>query len=364
VAVSGKRDDFIVHQEYPLNAEPTSAALDGRPLTPLDTFYCRNHGPIQHADPDRWRLQVDGLVDHPLSLSLAELRDRFPQRTVVATVQCAGNRRAELAAVRPIPGQVPWGAAAISTARWTGVTLADVLARAGLQPGAEHVAFEEADVASRPSESPVFGGSIPVAKATAGEVLLAWRMNDEPLPDVHGGPLRVVVPGYIGARSVKWLQRVTAQARPSDNFYQAKDYVLLPDDADPAEAARGGGLRLGVAALNTAILRPEDGQTVPAGPVQVSGYAAAGDDRGVARVDVSIDGGRHWQHADLDTAPEPWAWRLWRLTVQLPPGPAQIVARAWDTSASTQPERVEHVWNPLGYMNTAWSRVHVTCAAV
>jgi sulfite oxidase len=360
----GKRDDFIVHQQDPFNAEPTPAALDGRSVTPLDMFYCRNHGPVQPIDPQRWRLQVDGLVERALSLSLPEIQQRFAERTVVATVQCAGNRRGELAAVRPIPNQLLWGPAAISTARWTGVALADVLADAGLQAGVEHVAFQEADVAPRPNGTPVFGGSIPIAKALAGEVLLAWRMNDETLPAVHGAPLRVVVPGYIGARSVKWLQRITAQAQPSENYFQAKDYCLLPEDADPAEAERGRGLHLGVAPLNAAILRPEPGQTVPVEAVQVSGYAAAGDDRGVARVDVSVDGGRHWQHADLDAAAGPWAWRLWRVTLQLPPGPAQIVARAWDTSGSTQPERVEHVWNPLGYINTAWSRVHVTCTPV
>jgi sulfite oxidase len=350
-----------MHEEFPLNAEPTPAALDRRPLTPLETFYCRNHGPIQQIDPDTWRLEVVGLVDRPLSLSLPELQHQFAHRTVVATLQCAGNRRAELAAARPIPDQILWGPAAISTARWTGAVLADVLAYAGLRPQAEHVAFVEADTVSGPSRSAVFGGSIPVAKAMAGEVLLAWQMNDAALPAVHGAPLRVIVPGYIGARSVKWLQQISAQQQPSDNYFQAKDYRLLPADADPAEAKQGHGLSLGVAALNAAILCPEEGQTLPAGPVQVSGYAAAGDHRGVVRVDVSVDSGRHWQQADLGAAPGPWAWRLWQLTVHLPPGPAQIVARAWDTSASTQPERAEHVWNPLGYMNTAWSRVRVTC---
>jgi sulfite oxidase len=357
-----KRDDTIVHEEDPYNAEPTPSALDRRPVTPLDAFYGRNHGPIQQIDPDAWHLELGGLVDRPLTLSLAELQRQFGHRTVVATLQCAGNRRAELAAVRPIPGQTPWGPAAIATAEWTGAALADVLAYASLHPEVGHVAFLEADAVPRPSGSPLFGASIPVAKATAGEVLLAWQMNGVPLPVVHGAPLRVVVPGYIGARSVKWLQRITAQEHPSANYFQAMDYRLLPADADPAEAAAGHGLSLTVAALNAAILSPNEGQTVSAGLIQVSGYASTGDHREVARVDVSVDGGRHWQQADLAAAPGPWAWRLWQLNVRLRPGPAQIIARAWDTSATCQPERVEHVWNPLGYMNTAWSRVRVTCA--
>ncbi|MFB9177768.1 sulfite oxidase [Dactylosporangium sucinum] len=358
----GKRDDMIVHQESPYNAEPAPAALDRHPLTPLGTFFGRNHGMIQHIDPDAWRLRVDGLVDRPRTFSLAELQRRYEHRGVVATLQCAGNRRAELTAVRPIPGQVLWGPAAISTARWVGAPLADVLADAGLLPQAEHIAFVEAHTQPKAGEWPVFGGSIPVGKATAGEVLLAWEMNGAPLPAVHGGPVRVIVPGYIGARSVKWLQRVTAQEQPSDNHFQAADYRMLPPDADRAEAEEGHGLSLGVAALNAAILTPTDGQALLAGPVRVSGYAVAGEGRGVARVDVSVDRGRHWRQAEFGETDDPWAWRLWQISLELPPGPAQIVARAWDTSATVQPERAENVWNPLGYMNTAWSRVRVTCA--
>ncbi|SDY41641.1 sulfite dehydrogenase (cytochrome) subunit SorA apoprotein [Micromonospora pattaloongensis] len=348
---------MIVHSADPYNAEPPRAALDGHPVTPLDTFYSRNHGPIPRLDPDAWRLEVDGLVERPLTLSLDELRTRFDSRTVVATLACAGNRREELGRVRPLPGQEPWGPGAVSTARWTGVALADVLAAAGLRPEARHVAFTAPDVAPKAQPPQPFGGSIPVAKAMASEVLLAWAMNAAPLPVVHGAPVRVVVPRYIGARSVKWLQRVTAREHPSDNYFQATNYRLLPagDDAGP-----GRGLPLGVVAVNAAILRPGDGEPVPAGPTRISGYAFAGEDRDVARVEVSVDGGRHWQQAELDAGAGPWAWRLWRATVDVPAGPVEIVARAWDTSASTQPESAGHVWNPQGYVNNSWPRVHVT----
>src|SRR5258705_6268899 len=141
-----KRDDMIVHQSDPYNAEPPQAVLDGLPLTPLDAFFGRNHGPIQQIDPEAWRLTVDGLVEHPVVLSLAELRSRYQEHTLVATLQCAGNRRAQLAEVRPIPGQLPWGAAAISTAQWTGARLADVLGAAKPRPDAKHVAFTAPDV--------------------------------------------------------------------------------------------------------------------------------------------------------------------------------------------------------------------------
>ena len=355
----GKRDDMRVHEADPYNAESSRTALDCRPLTPLDTFYGRNHGPIPQLNPDAWRLRVDGLVQHPLTLSLTELRRRFEERTLVATLQCAGNRRSELAAVRPIPGQDPWGPGAISTARWTGAPLADVLAAAGPRPDAAHVAFAAPDVSRLAKPPQPFGASIPFTKAMAGEVLLAWEMNGEPLPAVHGAPVRVVVPGYIGARSVKWVERITAREHPSDNYFQATAYRLLPAETHQAETGPGDGLPLSVHAVNAAILRPDDGQTLPAGPTRISGYAVAGEGRGVARVDVSIDGGIRWQQADLGAEDGPWAWRLWQASVDLPAGPVQIIARAWDTSAGVQPERPEHMWNPGGYVNNSWSRVHV-----
>ena len=359
----GKRADMIVHQVEPYNAEPPPAALDGLPITPLDLFYGRNHGPIQQVDAEGWQLEIDGLVQRSLTLTLADLRRRFPQHSVVATLMCAGNRRAELMQARPIPGQIGWGPGAVSTAEWTGARLADVLAEAGLLPGAAHIAFTGQDVSQQADPPQPFGASIAVAKATADEVLLAWQINGAPLPAAHGGPVRVVVPGYIGARSVKWVQQVTAQDHASRNYFQAVDYRLLPADADATQADRDGGIPLGAVAVNAAILRPEQDQTLPAGPTVVSGYAVAGDGSGVARVDVSVDAGRTWQQADLEREIGPWAWRLWRTTLDLPAGQHEIVARAWDTSANVQPDRADQIWNPLGYANTAWPRIRVTAGS-
>ena len=153
---------------------------------------------------------------------------------MVATLQCAGNRRAGLMAVRDIPGQHPWGPGATSTARWVGVRLGDVLAEAGIRPEATDIAFVAPDVAGEASPPQSYGGSITTGKASADEVLLAWEMNGEPLTVAHGAPVRVVVPGHIGARSVKWVEQITAQDHPSDNFFQQSAYRLLPADADTA----------------------------------------------------------------------------------------------------------------------------------
>jgi sulfite oxidase len=355
-----KRDDMIVHEADPYNAEPPRGALADRMITPVDSFYARNHGPIPLIDPRAWRLRVGGLVEHDLALSLDDLRGQFGQRTLTATLQCAGNRRSGLIKVRDIPGEAPWGPGATSTAEWTGVSLAEVLRAARPREEAAHVTFDAPDISrvAKPPQS--FGGSVPRAKALAGEVLLAWAMNGQPLPPVHGGPVRVVVPGYIGARSVKWVERITLTDHPSDNYFQATAYRLLPAEADPAAAGPGDGLSLGAVAVNTDILRPGDGAVLVAGAIEVTGYAFAGDDRGIARVDVSTDGGCSWRQADLGEEAGPWAWRQWRIVIDIPSGQTEIIARAWDTSAAAQPESPVHLWNPKGYVNNSWARIQVT----
>jgi sulfite oxidase len=353
-----KCDGMIVHDVEPFNAEPPRGELADRVLTPVESFYSRNHGPIPELNPQAWQLRVSGLVDRPLELSLEELHARFKPRTLVATLQCAGNRRAGLIEVRDIPGEVPW-AAATSTAEWTGASLADVLSVARLGPQAAHVAFAAPDVSQRADPPQPYGGSIPVKKALSGEVLLAWAMNGQPLPAVHGAPVRVVVPGYIGARSVKWVHRITVGQHPSNNYFQATAYRLLPAETDPSTARPGDGLPLGAVAVNADILRPDDGDILPAGPVEVTGYAFVGDDRSIVRVDVSIDGGRSWRQADLDDQVSPWAWRHWRTILDLPVGDTEITARAWDTSGTAQPESPVHLWNPKGYVNNSCARIRV-----
>lgn len=355
-----KRDDMVVHEQEPYNAEPPRAALAEHVLTPVATFYGRNHGAMPAVDPEAWLLRIDGMVARPLRLSLAELQDRFTHHEVIATLQCAGNRRAGLMAHRDIPGQHPWGPGATSTARWLGVRLADVLAAAGLEPATTDIAFAAPDVAAEADPPQPYGVSIPAGKAVAGETLLAWEMNGQTLPAAHGGPVRVVVPGYIGARSVKWVERITARDRPSDNFFQQGAYRLLPADTDTDRTRPGDGMALGAVALNSEILTPDDGGAVPAGACTVTGYAFAGDDRTVVRVDVTTDAGAHWTQADLDEQAGPWAWRFWRTTLDLPPGRVKITARAWDSTAAVQPEHPATVWNPKGYVNNSWPMITIT----
>jgi sulfite oxidase len=334
----------LVHSEEPLNAETVTSVLARTDLTPVDAFYVRTHGPVPEPSAP-WRLAVDGLVERPLSLTLEDLR-RFAVRELVVTLQCAGNRRAGLIAVRDIPGEIPWGSGAIGTAVWRGVALADVLEEAGLDDDASDIELIGADTTPEGS----YAVSIPREKALGGEVLLAWEMNGAPLPPVHGAPLRALVPGYIGARSAKWLTTVRALAEPSSGHYQAEAYRL-------------DGIALGAVAVDAEILVPADGAVVPAGALEVVGYAFAGDDRAIVRVDVSRDGGESWSQAELLDDCGPWAWRRWRLSLEAAPGPLELVARAWDSAGATQPEDPATVWNPGGYVNNAWSRVRLRVAS-
>lgn len=357
--------DLIVRQVEPYNAGPSLDRLCRSELTPKELFFVRNHGNIPRVDPATYRLTVEGAVPRPLSLSLDDLSRDFPRAHLAATLQCAGNRRQELTAVQPIPGELMWEADAIGNALWTGAPLRAVLAAAGVEAGngsSQHVAFIGLDETTRQGQTIPFGGSIPLDKAFHAEVLLAYEMNGEPLPPVHGYPVRVLVAGYFGARSVKWLRQVTVQAAPSENYFQAHAYRLFPPQARPETVDWTRGLALGEMPVNAVICDPRGGTRLAAGPITIRGYALTGGDRQVVRVDLSADGGKTWIETELSGGAEPWSWRLWQARVELPAGRHELVVRAVDSAANTQPEDLAHVWNMKGYVNNAWHRVTLDVA--
>lgn len=352
-------DHLMVYQEDPLNAGTPLECLRRTFLTPANLFFIRRHGSLPRVDRDTYRLVVNGMVQHNLELSLADLQTRFDQHTITATLVCAGSRRNELAAVRPFPGQVPWGADPISTARWRGVRLSDVLQEAGIGAEARYVAFGGLDEAWEEGECVSFGSSIRLEKALSPEVLLAYEMNDAPLTLEHGFPLRVLIPGYVGARSVKWLQGITLQDQPSNNYFQARDYKVFPPDVTAETVDWTQGKPLEEVALNSVICLPRDGETRKAGPNCVQGYAITGEGASIARVELSIDGGATWTPASIVEQADRWAWCFWEATLDLPPGDCQIAVRAWDTTGKTQPESAQPLWNFKGYANNAWHRIHL-----
>jgi sulfite oxidase len=295
-------------------------------------------------------------VDRDLRLPLQSLQREFAPSTVTATLQCAGNRRQELAAVRSIEGEIPWDAEAVGTAVWTGVPLAEVLRAAGVRPAARHVHFLGLDTVAGDTQG--FGGSIPIEKATNPETLLAYEMNGSPLLSLHGFPLRVVVPGYIGARSVKWLQSISVAAEPSPNYFQSHAYKLFPSDVRADTVDWGAGVTLTEPPVSAVICVPREGRRVRAGPLSTTGYAFAGS-RQIARVEVSIDGGVRWETARLVGDARPWTWRFWEASLRLRPGRQQIIVRAEDSAGASQPADPTEVWNFKGYVNNAWHRVMV-----
>ena len=363
-----KHPDFLVRQPAPLVGGPPLDLLVEHYVTPVPRFFVRDHARETPAvDGAGYRLTVGGLVRRPLVLTLAELRRDFPRVSVTAALQCAGNRRRELMDVAPIPGEVPWGAEAVGNAVWTGAPLAAVLAAAGVERGGAHVELVGLD-RPRPGAGGAppagFGGSVPLAKALGDEVLLADEMNGEPLAPRHGAPLRAVVPGYIGARSVKWVEAVTVRAEPTENYYQRAYSLHPPDVTSPADADPARAAVLDESALNCVICTPADGATLHAGaPLVVRGYALTGGGRTVAAVELSADGGRSWRPAALEDPADPWAWRRWRAEVAVPAAAAaerslRLVARARDSSGTLQP--ADPVWNFKGYMHNAWHAVEVT----
>jgi sulfite oxidase len=239
------------------------------------------------------------------------------------------------------------------------VALRDVLMASGPLDAATDIAISGVDRVERNGATFGFGGSIPLSKAMDPDVVLADEMNGEPLPAVHGGPVRLVVPGYIGARSVKWVGDLEARDRPSENYFQTEAYRIQsqPDPRDPRSVRQGRAL--GETALNSVILSPAEDAVVRAGGVILEGWAIGGGGRGVSRVEVSPDGGTRWIPARVEQGAGRWTWQRWTATVNLQPGRAVLLVRAFDDTGAGQPDRIGDAWNVKGYGNNAWHRVLV-----
>lgn len=325
----------------PFNAEAPLDALQAD-LTPSVAFYVRNHFPVPELDSRGYRVEVDGAVRRTLALRLKDLR-AMRRHAIPATLECAGNGRTGL--VPPPPGE-PWQLGAVSTARWTGTLLCDVLERAGLRRGTVEVLVSGADRGFPPegaSEIP-FARSLPLAKAMDPDTLLALEMNGEPLPPEHGGPVRLVVPGWYGVASVKWVVRIEALEEPFTGYYQVDRYVY--DYADGSKPTPVTAMR-----VRSLILSPMDGETVHGGRMVVRGKAWSGEGA-IARVEVAVEGGDAWRDARLLPPVSPYAWRPWEFVWDAnEPGRHVLRSRATDVKGNRQPDAGQ--WNKLGYGNNA-----------
>jgi sulfite oxidase len=242
------------------------------------------------------------------------------------------------------------------------VSLRDLLDVVGVATGARHVEFIGLDRVERQGDQFGFGGSIDLPKALGGDVILASELNGRPLPPVHGFPLRVVVPGWIGARSVKWLGRITLLEEPSPNYFQRKAYRMQREVNQEDSRDVSDGAALSEIPLNSVILHPTAADAVPAGRVQVYGWAVGSGGRSLTAVEVSSNGGHDWAQARTVTKGAAWTWSLWEATLNLTRGRHMLVVRARDTTGVAQPPSVESSWNVKGYNNNAWHRVPIHVA--
>ncbi|XP_063071650.1 sulfite oxidase, mitochondrial [Engraulis encrasicolus] len=369
-----------INSAKPFNAEPPPQLLTDSYITPNALFFKRNHLPVPQVDPKTYKLEIEGLPKGSVSLSLHDLKTRFPKHTVTATLQCAGNRRSEMNSVKQVKG-LNWGIAAISNATWSGARLRDVLLAAGYTPEvaakARHVQFEGLD---RDVTGTTYGASIPLVKAVSefGDVLLAYEMNGEDLPPDHGYPVRAVVPGTVGARNVKWLGKIVVSEEESKSHWQQNDYKGFSPSTDWDTVDFKSAPAIQELPIQSAITTPAEGTSVDRSmeEVTVKGYAWSGGGREVVRVDVTVDGGKTWHIAQLQdsekgqegtaqTPPPPtgqaWAWKLFEATVPLPPEhqELEIMCKAVDNSYNTQPDTVAPIWNLRGVLSNAWHRVTV-----
>lgn len=348
---------LLVHSQEPTNAEPLLPDLVKSWITPVESFFIRSHGKTPTINADAYRLTVEGLVEKPLTLSLADL-GQFGQHAVTATLTCAGNRRTEHSRIKLIKG-VQWREGAIGNAKWSGARLSDLLKKAGLRESAKHVWFEGLDTVEEGGKSFSFGGSIPLEKALLdqGEIpggLVATTMNGQPLTPDHGFPARTVVPGYIGARSVKWLSKIVVSDRPSPNHFVADVYKIV-DVGDSLETAENAPIyRM---PLNSAICTPTADSALKSGRVSVAGYVLPPGIPGVSirQVELSTDGGKTWSLAKLTSPATEFCWQLWSADVAVTNQTQEIIVRATDSRGDTQPHMPR--WNPKGYLFNGWHRV-------
>ena len=350
---------LIAHETVPMNAEPPLTDLIESWMTPNDLFYIRSHAPVPKIDRESFRLVVDGMVHRKLELSLDELAD-FGEKSAVATMTCAGNRRYEHSRVSPIKG-VPWREGAIGNAKWTGTLLSDVLKKAGVLPEAKHVWFDGLDQIERNNGIIPFGASIPLRKAMDDTdampgTLLCTKMNGEELPPDHGWPLRTVVPGYIGARSVKWLGKITVSDKPSDNHYVATAYKVVEEGTDLEWDEEGPIYRF---PINSVICTPAPDSKLEIGTATVAGYALPPGEPGrtIRAVLVSADGGVTWTRAKISSPVNAYCWVLWNAKIDVTSATEEIIVRAVDSERNAQPRRVD--WNMKGYLYNAWHRVPI-----
>ena len=360
--IEGK-EGLSVLNDRPVNAETPAHLLDDD-VTPTARHFIRNNGiPPENTSPDGWTLTIDGFVDSPMELSIADLRERFEVVTYALQLECGGNGRA---AFNPPASGNQWTVGAVGNSAWTGVRLRDVLNAAGLQAEALYTAHYGADshLSGDPEKDAVSRG-MPIWKAMDPHTLIAFEQNGAPIHPMNGAPLRIVAPGWPGSTSQKWLRRIWIRDVVHDGqkmgptSYRVPRYPVAPGEEVPDEAFR----IIESMPVKSLITYPRSGYILPRDhrTVEVRGHAWAGDET-VTRMHVTTDFGATWQEAELLAPPNPYSWQRWRVELEFPTrGYYEIWAAATDSKGRSQPFAVN--WNPKGYANNSMHRIAVRVEA-
>ena len=339
----GKDPRMIIQSAEPLNIETALTALEGA-ITPLPLFFVRNNNTIPDIAPEDWALRIDGLVERPYTLSYAELR-RLPATSYVAVLQCAGSGRIHFAAGERRAKGVQWGDGAVGNAEWVGVPARIVLDRAGVLPSAVQVECIGGD-AQRTTRG------VEVAKLCE-DAILAYAMNGQALTTLHGGPVRLIVPGWGGINAIKWLVGMRVLDRESESVYNQQKYVLRNEHGQLEGKVRE-------LVINSVISNIVSGARLAAGPQVIRGFAWS-PNGGVTLVEVSADGGATWQAARLLADLGPHSWRQFEWIWEARPGNHLLAARATDAAGHTQPNSVP--FNQYGYLMNAIIKIAVEVLA-
>ncbi|WP_343081029.1 sulfite oxidase [Ostreiculturibacter nitratireducens] len=348
------KDGLTLLNDRPVNAETPPELLDDA-ITPTNRHFVRNNGLVpDDTSADNWTLTVDGLVDNPMEMSIADLQNQFEVVTMALTIECGGNGRAFF---DPPASGNQWTYGAVACSEWTGVRLKDVLEAAGVKDGVVYTAHYGADahLSGDASKLPISRG-VPIEKALTDNILIAFRMNGEDLHPMNGAPLRLVVPGWPGSCSQKWLRRIELRdvvhdgPKMTGTSYRVPAYPVAPGTDVPEEDFQIIE-RMPVKSL---ITFPANGAEIGMAS-EVRGHAWSGD-RSIDRLDISIDFGATWQSAELDAPANSGAWQNWRSNVTFPQaGYYEVWARATDSAGEMQPFAID--WNPKGYLNNTMHRV-------
>lgn len=341
-----------VHSERPLTAS-VPAEQHNFAVTPTDRMFIRNNLLTPDIDVSKHRLTIKGLVERELTFSVDELKKAFPNVTMQAMMECAGSGRS---AYVPRASGTPWlPTGGMGCPMWTGVRLRDILEAAGLRQSAAHVAGQGGDFGVVATAAPVIR-SIPLSKAMEPHTLVAWGMNDGPLPKVHGYPLRLVVPGWVGSASTKWLHTLTVLDAPFKGPYMDRSYRIPKHPVKPGDKMPPDAVVTEAWPVKSMITHPAPDATFKVGkPVLIEGRAWVGEGM-IEKVELSFDEGVTWRRAALNTGGDKYAWRIFSYEFHpRTPGYTTVIARATDDRGNTQP--MISPWNPLGYFWNGWHRV-------